>query len=64
MPLSLNREGKIPVMNAPMDKTAQDAWVDKDTQHAWNGWVAFTRFATWSVVAAVAALGLMALTLL
>lgn len=35
---------------------------DKDTQHAWDGWVVFTKFATVSVtVVFVAVMGLMAL---
>ena len=41
-----------------------DIQMDKDTEKAWHGWVAFTRFATWSVLAIVVVLGLMALFLL
>jgi hypothetical protein len=37
---------------------------NQETERAWNGWVAFTRFATWSVVAIAVVLSLMAIFLL
>lgn len=37
---------------------------DKDTARAWQGWQAFTRVATWSVIVIAAVLGLMAVFLL
>jgi hypothetical protein len=40
------------------------AQFDKETERAWNGWVVFTHFATWSVVIIAAVLALMALFLL
>ncbi len=36
---------------------------DQDTQRAWNGWAAFTRMTTISVIGAVVILSLMALIL-
>ena len=39
--------------------------VDKEEiERSWQGWVAFTRFATWSVVIVAVVLGLMATFLL
>ena len=41
-----------------------DGQTTKDVERAWNGWVVFTKFVTWSVVGVVVILGLMALFLL
>jgi hypothetical protein len=38
--------------------------MNEETAKAWEGWVAFTRFVTVSVIVVFCVLGLMALTLL
>lgn len=38
--------------------------IDKEAEKAWAGWIAFTRLMTWSTIAVVVVLSLMAVFLL